>query len=1415
MDLVKSAISFLTFRRFYRYLLKRVLGGVFVADFSVDQLDVQLFNGEVQLTDLAVNTVKVNALLDATSVPFSIESGHVRKIHVKIPWKSILHDKCKVYLSELYLKIRIRTHCNLSSSPLSSIPSSSLDIASLSKLVRQVVMNAEGYMETVIVDCILGDSVYRVNFTDISVSPDSCTSIQRTSIELISPINVSPILLISRIECLQIARTLKISTDLISIDIKNELVWQYLVDSITFILQSSDDIMFQSVIEPSPSNRLWYEELYTVIEAEVIKGESESPIHDEFLDPQSIEESESIEEIVLNIGETRTSIFRGQSDFPAIFARFFNITASSNGTCSIKEYSLEMDLPNEPTVEEFREPSLSMYLSQDDRVSSSSDISSFDSVLTSSSEESSVEEMSLEERFFTFGLNVLNFPQGRSVGNYSCSGEYKILKGHKFLYVNATCIEFPEKLVFTLTPISISSICSLGRLKTVLLSNNGDQSKPIVFSKGFTFNLGSISICLEHASFQKTEVVIPQIAVLLDKNIALSIADIRIGRIISVIVKEEVHAIPKDTTGWTAITTRGIGLVPVISTLNVLPKHDLEKVFVNEIFLKMDKVSLTNDAMIFLDLQLKIQSLVDQLVLPTNIGENQFSGINVFLNKVCLSPLLVLNRVMIRTITAGSAPLIVLVDSLNELGPSDSNFDSSPQRVIDKIKSFNGICRVDLVNTKCTVSISNTQLHVSSTLMDLVRFFAPPVILVSGTAPLISACNKPPTFTLYTVKVHNSWIAVDNVPGGLLLNDTEVSFGLLATIDISTPVAVSIKIGEFTFWLSNEEGEAESKTVYEWREGVAGLRLRGLVPIGKVQNCEGRLKWEGTDILCFENFSIGQIRLDLKADSYVGLSVWADQLIAVVSNLVDMESPPVVTLPPELLAKPSAPAVLHVDDGWIQGRGGSRFANRPKPPPTASGSSRWFVDPKTLRVINDHLVDRKDGSEQLRIAEKRVRLSNGLLKMIGVDLRVKSVLVYFTGGLDWHGTEYHLGSIGNTLNHHQTDYLCVDIGSANVSLVSVMSKTSKEVFLNISIASLAIRDGVCGSVFANLLHGSSGMALSFKEGRLGITVHPLTVSVDQDTLEFINTIVRETTRIGFSELDLEEHEIDNVSEVGELEEVPEVAESRTEDRHTVVSDLFQLVQISAVQIEVNYKSKRVSMSRLRQGDPLQLLNLLPLLEGLKIRFSPIKLSDVSNAFTLAERVTACWLKDIDRAQVLSSLKSMKPIRSLTNLSAGVKELINQPLKQLRRGKHGHLSRGVLRGVSSFVRTLTIESLNLADVLVSSAQGTLEMIDHLLETHEEPDELVWEDDEDWTTVERGAGRSDPSSAIEGFLVGSEALRRGIGMARLGPSLVLKPAIGTTQAVSDVLRGARSTVDSGQGRAESQRKFKGPWIAGSND
>jgi hypothetical protein len=105
MDAVRTAVSYITFQRFYRFLLKRLLGGFLGPEFETHQLDVQLFSGVIQLVNVALNAPRLNQILSSHKLPFSLDSGRISKLRMSVPWRDILKDPCKVYVSNLELNI--------------------------------------------------------------------------------------------------------------------------------------------------------------------------------------------------------------------------------------------------------------------------------------------------------------------------------------------------------------------------------------------------------------------------------------------------------------------------------------------------------------------------------------------------------------------------------------------------------------------------------------------------------------------------------------------------------------------------------------------------------------------------------------------------------------------------------------------------------------------------------------------------------------------------------------------------------------------------------------------------------------------------------------------------------------------------------------------------------------------------------------------------------------------------------------------------------------------------------------------------------------------------------------------------------------------------------------------------------------
>lgn len=188
-------------------------------------------------------------------------------------------------------------------------------------------------------------------------------------------------------------------------------------------------------------------------------------------------------------------------------------------------------------------------------------------------------------------------------------------------------------------------------------------------------------------------------------------------------------------------------------------------------------------------------------------------------------------------------------------------------------------------------------------------------------------------------------------------------------------------------------------------------------------------------------------------------------------------------------------------------------------------------------------------------------------------------------------------------------------------------------------------------------------------------------------------------------------------------------------------------------------------------------------------------------------------------------------------------MVLEPLKQYRTGGgRQRISRTILRGLVSFLKHVTVESIDLTERIFVGTQTALEYMNACL--HEqgpasggrapaaaEPGESPLQA---WTAVERGASDFlQPGGAAEGLEHAAASLTRCVrqaseavvvrpllelhrgaprnqvirSVARGIPMCVLQPALGATAAAAAALRGVRNSVDPLH-RREMVQKYKGP-------
>lgn len=99
-DFAGAMFSRWALKRVCKFFLKKKLGDFILGDIDLDQLEVQLTRGTIQLSDLAVNVDYINQKLAGAAVV--LKEGSIASLSIKIPWKL---QNCQIELEELELVV--------------------------------------------------------------------------------------------------------------------------------------------------------------------------------------------------------------------------------------------------------------------------------------------------------------------------------------------------------------------------------------------------------------------------------------------------------------------------------------------------------------------------------------------------------------------------------------------------------------------------------------------------------------------------------------------------------------------------------------------------------------------------------------------------------------------------------------------------------------------------------------------------------------------------------------------------------------------------------------------------------------------------------------------------------------------------------------------------------------------------------------------------------------------------------------------------------------------------------------------------------------------------------------------------------------------------------------------------------------
>ncbi|CAM9624911.1 unnamed protein product, partial [Hapterophycus canaliculatus] len=93
-----------TLKKLYRFVLKRLVGRFLDDDIALEQLDVQLGAGRVELTDLNINVTALAELLPP-GLTFRLARAHVGRLRVEISYSKLLTESLAIFLDDVLIEI--------------------------------------------------------------------------------------------------------------------------------------------------------------------------------------------------------------------------------------------------------------------------------------------------------------------------------------------------------------------------------------------------------------------------------------------------------------------------------------------------------------------------------------------------------------------------------------------------------------------------------------------------------------------------------------------------------------------------------------------------------------------------------------------------------------------------------------------------------------------------------------------------------------------------------------------------------------------------------------------------------------------------------------------------------------------------------------------------------------------------------------------------------------------------------------------------------------------------------------------------------------------------------------------------------------------------------------------------------------
>ncbi|KAJ4963605.1 hypothetical protein NE237_023544 [Protea cynaroides] len=386
-----------------------------------------------------------------------------------------------------------------------------------------------------------------------------------------------------------------------------------------------------------------------------------------------------------------------------------------------------------------------------------------------------------------------------------------------------------------------------------------------------------------------------------------------------------------------------------------------------------------------------------------------------------------------------------------------------------------------------------------------------------------------------------------------------------------------------------------------------------------------------------------------------------------------------------------------------------------------SGNNGWYQD-ASLRIVENHILDVDHPGELLATSSDDLCKARGRVHLKKVDVRWRMY-----AGSDWHDSGRSVQLTTNTSGRDTT--VCLELVLSGMDLRYDMFPDGEICVskLSLSIEDFHLYDSSRDAPWKLVLgyydskdhpRESSAKALKLdleavrpdpltplEEYRLSIAFLPILVHLHQDQLDFLISFFG----VKGSSVD----QSPNMAQDFDRSKTP------PEKKHVIggciiteeaLLPYFQKFDIWPVLVRVDYSPCRVDLAALRNGRYVELVNLVPW-KGVELHLKHVNAVGVYGWNGVCETIVGEWLEDISQNQVHKFLKGLPTVQSLLAVGSGAAKLVSLPVKNYR--KDHRLLKGVQRGAMAFVRSVSLEAVELGVHLAAGAHDILLQTEYIL------------------------------------------------------------------------------------------------------